>query len=71
MAGQSTTQFGLDDLKNDLRISGILSMPAGRRLAVLLQSFEYVLNEKIQGRIAVFDAGAAQRCSSNDASCCG
>jgi toxin FitB len=39
--------------------SGILSMPPGRRKALLLAAFEYVLNEKIQGRIAVFDLAAA------------
>jgi hypothetical protein len=35
-------------------------MPAGKRRAALLQAFETVMADKIEGRIAPFDAAAAQ-----------
>ena len=47
--------------------SGILAMPAGKRQIALIQAFEYVLNEKIQGRIAAFDMTAAQQAAELEA----
>jgi len=39
---------------------GLQIMPAGKRRAALLQAFETVMADKIEGRIAPFDAAAAQ-----------
>ena len=39
---------------------GLQTMPAGKRRAVLMQAFETVLADKIDRRIAPFDAAAAQ-----------
>jgi len=40
---------------------GLQTMPAGKRRAVLMQAFETVLADKIDRRIAPFDAAAAQQ----------
>jgi len=47
--------------------SGLLSMPAGKRRTGLMAALEFVLNEKIQGRIAVFDVAAAERAAELEA----
>jgi toxin FitB len=39
---------------------GLRKMPAGKRCAALMQAFETVLSETIDGRIASFDAAAAR-----------
>jgi predicted nucleic acid-binding protein len=39
---------------------GLQIMPAGKRRAALLEAFEVVMSEKIDGRIASFDSTAAQ-----------
>jgi len=39
---------------------GLQVMPLGRRRRALMQAFEIVLADKIEGRIASFDAAAAQ-----------
>jgi len=39
---------------------GLQTMPVGKRRAALLQAFEMVLADKVDGRIASFDATAAQ-----------
>jgi predicted nucleic acid-binding protein len=39
---------------------GLQIMPVGKRRAALLQSFDVVMSDKIDGRIASFDATAAQ-----------
>ena len=39
---------------------GLQVMPAGKRRAALLQAFEVVMSDKIDGRIASFDSIAAQ-----------
>lgn len=39
---------------------GLRIMPAGKRRAALVRAFESVLAEKMEARIAVFDAAAAQ-----------
>ena len=39
---------------------GLQTMPAGKRRAALLQAFETLMADKIEGRIASFDAAAAQ-----------
>jgi len=39
---------------------GLQTMPVGKRRAALVQAFETVLVDKIDGRIASFDAAAAQ-----------
>ena len=39
---------------------GLQIMPMGKRRAALLQSFDVVMSDKINGRIASFDAAAAQ-----------
>jgi toxin FitB len=38
---------------------GLQILPAGRRRSTLIEAFETVLTEKIDGRIAAFDAAAA------------
>jgi toxin FitB len=48
--------------------SGLLAMPAGKRQVVLSLAFERLLNNTIQGRIAVFDMTAAQRAAELEAS---
>jgi predicted nucleic acid-binding protein len=40
---------------------GLQTMPAGKRRVVLMQAFETVLADKIDRRIAPFDAAAAQQ----------
>jgi predicted nucleic acid-binding protein len=47
--------------------SGLLAMPAGKRRTARILAFEYLLNETIQGRIAVFDLAAAHNASDLDA----
>ncbi len=47
--------------------SGLLAMPVGRRQATLSMAFERLLNNTIQGRIAVFDTAAAQRAAELEA----
>ena len=47
--------------------SGLLAMPAGKRRTARILAFEYLLNETIQGRIAVFDLAAAHSASELDA----
>ncbi len=42
-------------------------MPVGRRQAALSLAFERLLNNTIQGRIAVFDMAAAQRAAELEA----
>jgi predicted nucleic acid-binding protein len=42
---------------------GLQTMPAGKRRVVLMQAFETVLADKIDRRIAPFDAAAAQQAS--------
>src|ERR1035437_6730141 len=39
---------------------GLQVMPVGKRRAALLQAFEVVMSDKIDGRIASFDSTAAQ-----------
>jgi predicted nucleic acid-binding protein len=39
---------------------GLQTMPLGKRRTALVQAFEAVLSDKIEGRIASFDAAAAQ-----------
>ena len=39
---------------------GLQSMPSGKRLSALMRAFETVLADKIERRIAPFDAAAAQ-----------
>jgi len=39
---------------------GLQVMPLGRRRANLLRAFEILLSDKIEGRIAAFDAAAAR-----------
>lgn len=39
---------------------GLLLMPAGKRRAALIEAFERLLTNTIHGRIALFDAEAAQ-----------
>jgi hypothetical protein len=39
---------------------GLQTMPLGRRRTELMQAFEHVLADKIEGRIAALDATAAQ-----------
>ena len=39
---------------------GLQIMPVGKRRAALLQAFEVVMSDKIDGRIASFDSTAAQ-----------
>jgi len=39
--------------------SGLQILPAGERRALLMQAFETLLNEKIEGRVAAFDQAAA------------
>lgn len=46
---------------------GLLAMPVGRRQTSLLLAFERLLNNTIQGRIAVFDMLAAQRAAELEA----
>jgi hypothetical protein len=41
--------------------SGLFAMPAGKRPATLSLAFKRLLNNLIQGRVAVFDLTAAQR----------
>ena len=41
--------------------SGLFAMPVGKRRVALSLAFERLLNNTIQGRIAVFDMSAAQR----------
>jgi len=40
--------------------SGLLAMPEGKRRAARMLTFENLLNEKFQGRIAAFDLAAAE-----------
>jgi predicted nucleic acid-binding protein len=47
--------------------SGVLAMSAGKRQTARILAFEYLLNETIQGRIAVFDLAAARSASELDA----
>jgi len=47
--------------------SGLLAMPDGKRQAALTLAFERLLNNTIQGRIAVFDTAAAQRAAELEA----
>jgi hypothetical protein len=47
--------------------SGLLAMPVGKRQAALSLAFERLLNNTIQGRIAVFDMAAAQRAAELEA----
>jgi len=47
--------------------SGLLAMPAGKRQVLRIRSFEHLLNEKIQGRIAAFDHAAAQQAAELEA----
>ncbi|MGD0891279.1 MAG: type II toxin-antitoxin system VapC family toxin [Terracidiphilus sp.] len=47
--------------------SGLFAMPVGKRRAALSLAFERLLNNTIQGRIAVFDMAAAQRAAELDA----
>ena len=47
--------------------SGLLAMAAGKRQALRLSSFELLLNEKIQGRVAAFDHAAAQQAAELEA----
>ena len=47
--------------------SGLLTMPQGRRQAALSSVFERLLNHTIEGRIAVFDAAAAERAAELEA----
>lgn len=49
--------------------SGLLAMPVGKRQAALSLAFERLLNNTIQGRIAVFDMAAAQRAAELEAAC--
>jgi toxin FitB len=48
--------------------SGLLAMPVGKRQVSLSLAFERLLNNIIQGRIAVFDMAAAQRAAELEAS---
>jgi hypothetical protein len=48
--------------------SGLFAMPAGKRQATLSLAFERLLNNLIQGRVAVFDLTAAQRAAELEAS---
>jgi toxin FitB len=47
--------------------SGLLATPDGKRQAALSIAFERLLNNTIQGRIAVFDMAAAQRAAEFEA----
>ncbi len=47
--------------------SGLLVTPDGKRQAALSIAFERLLNNTIQGRIAVFDMAAAQRAAELEA----
>jgi len=47
--------------------SGLLAMPDGKRQVALTLAFERLLNNTIQGRIAVFDTAAAQRAAELEA----
>lgn len=47
--------------------SGLLAMPVGKRQFALSSAFERLLNNTIQGRIAVFDLAAAQRAAELEA----
>jgi predicted nucleic acid-binding protein len=47
--------------------SGLLAMPVGKRQFALSSAFERLLNNTIQGRIAVFDMAAAQRAAELEA----
>jgi len=48
-------------------VSGVLAMPEGRRQRARLLAFRHFLDTTIQGRIAAFDAPAAQKAAELEA----
>jgi len=48
-------------------VSGVLAMPEGKRQRARLLAFNQILDVMILGRIATFDAGAAQRAAELEA----